>query len=304
MLRLEYFQAGGDAACTLEWIPADFDAEQEALEAARNSDVIVFVGGLDAMLEGEEQVVPYPGFRGGDRTDLKLPEIQQSLLKKLAATGKPVVLVLCSGSALGVEWAAEHVPAIMQLWYPGAEGGRALADVLFGAYNPSGRLPVTIYRKIEDLPPFESYEMTGRTYRYFEGEPLYAFGHGLSYTSFQYDNLQLARMSGKSDSLELHFRVRNTGAFDGDEVIQIYGRILDAQIPVPKHSLIGFKRVHLKKGEARDIRMQVSLRALAVYTDEELKVLPGNYQVFAGGAQPGYATVHTSIISDTIRIGR
>jgi len=297
-LRLEYFQAGGDAACTLEWAPADFDPEKEALEAAEKSNVVVFVGGLDAMLEGEEQEVPYPGFRGGDRTDLGLPAVQQKLLEKLIETGKPVVLVLCSGSALAVNWAHEQVPAIIQLWYPGAEGGRALADVLFGDYNPAGRLPVTFYQSIEDLPPFDDYDMQGRTYRYFEGDPLYPFGHGLSYTSFHYEDLDITRIS--PDSLDLNFKITNTGMFDGDEVIQIYGRILNAPLPVPKHSLIGIRRIHLKKGETRIVRMRAGLRAMAVYTDNVLNILPGEYRIFAGGAQPGYDTDHTEIISKTV----
>ena len=297
-LRLEYFQAGGDAACTLEWAPADFDPEKEALEAAEKSNVVVFVGGLDAMLEGEEQVVPYPGFRGGDRTDLGLPAVQQKLLEKLIETGKPVVLVLCSGSALAVNCAHEQVPAIIQLWYPGAEGGRALADVLFGDYNPAGRLPVTFYQSIEDLPSFDDYDMQGRTYRYFEGDPLYPFGHGLSYTSFHYEDLDITRIS--PDSLDLNFKITNTGMFDGDEVIQIYGRILNAPLPVPKHSLIGIRRIHLKKGETRIVRMRAGLRALAVYTDNVLNILPGEYRIFAGGAQPGYDTDHTEIISKTV----
>ena len=193
-LRLEYFEAQRDAEVRLGWRPpATGTPFEEAVAAARQADAVLFVGGLTAEVEGEEMRVAYPGFAGGDRTDIELPAVQQKLLEALQATGKPVVLVLTTGSALAVRWAQEKLPAIVLAWYPGQQGGNAVADVLFGATSPAGRLPVTFYRSAEQLPAFADYSMQGRTYRYFGGDVLYPFGHGLSYTRFAYSGLQLSR---------------------------------------------------------------------------------------------------------------
>jgi beta-glucosidase len=201
---------------------------------------VVFVGGLTAKLEGEEMSVRAPGFVGGDRTSLDLPAPQEGLLERLNATGKPVVLVLMNGSALSVNWADAHLPAIVEAWYPGGEGGRAVAGLLAGDFSPAGRLPVTFYRSADQLPPFKDYGMAGRTYRYFGGEALYPFGHGLSYTRFAYGRRFWSgrRQGGRVQAVSVD--VTNSGARDGDEVVQLYVSRDVAGAPV--RSLHGFQR--------------------------------------------------------------
>src|SRR2546430_4586454 len=196
--------------------------------------------------------VAIEGFSGGDRTRLDLPAPQQHLLERIVALGKPTVLVLMSGSAVAVNWAQEHVPAILEAWYPGQAGGTAIAQVLFGAYNPGGRLPVTFYRDVADLPPFEDYRMAGRTYRFFEGVPLYPFGYGLSYTTFRYDRLRVSRdtLPG-GDSLTVAVVRTHTRARGGDEVVQLYGRDPHSAVPRPRRDLRGFRRVTLRPGQRR-----------------------------------------------------
>src|SRR6266566_2520443 len=199
--------------------------------------------GLSPLVEGEEMEVKLEGFRGGDRTSITLPKLQEELLKEVQALGKPVVVVLLNGSALAVNWANDHVPAILDAWYPGEEGGMALADVLFGDYNPGGRLPVTFYKSVDQLPPFTDYRMQGRTYRYFKGEPLYPFGFGLSYTKFRYDNLKLsANRINAGQELKITADVTNAGDRAGDEVVEFYVTDLVASVPVPIRSLAGLKR--------------------------------------------------------------
>jgi beta-glucosidase len=229
---------------------------------------IVMVLGLSARLEGEEMPVAIEGFRGGDRTRIDLPAAQQRFLEKVTALGKPVVLVLLNGSALAVNWAQEHVPAIVEGWYPGQAGGSALADVLFGDYNPAGRLPVTFYRDTTDLPAFSNYNMAGRTYRYFRGTPLYAFGHGLSYTSFLYSGLHTSAASIKAGgSVSVTVDVTNTGKRTGDEVVQLYTRHIGSAVTRPNRELRGFRRISLKPGERRAVRFALPASALA-YWDE------------------------------------
>jgi beta-glucosidase len=214
----------------------------------------VFAGGLTGDVEGEEMTVNYPGFAGGDRTDLRLPATQQKLLEALRVTGKPVVLVLTTGSALAVDWAQQHLPGIVVAWYPGQRGGNAVADVLFGDTNPSGRLPVTFYRGDEALPPFDDYSMRGRTYRYFEGTPLYAFGHGLSYTRFQYSDMRIDRKrAGTQQPVRVSAKVKNTGSRAGDEVVQLYLHALDPKRPRALRELRGIARVSLQPGETRTV---------------------------------------------------
>jgi beta-glucosidase len=191
-VRVEAHESYGEAQLQLLWTDPGRDLLSEALQAARAADAVVLVLGLTPRLEGEEMDLKIAGFRGGDRTSLDLPATQQRLLERVTTLGKPTVLVLLNGSALAVNWAQQNVPAILEAWYPGQAGGSAIADVLFGDYNPAGRLPVTFYRSVNDLPAFEDYAMRGRTYRFFEGQPLYPFGHGLSYTRFAYDNLRLS----------------------------------------------------------------------------------------------------------------
>jgi beta-glucosidase len=300
-LKLEYFQGGSDAAITLEWLQPGSDPEQEALSMASQSDLIVFVGGLSALLEGEEREVPYPGFYGGDRTDLKLPMVQENLLKKISALGKPVVFVLCSGSAVAINWANDNIPAIVQLWYSGAEGGTALADVLFGDYNPAGRLPVTFYKSVNQLPAFDDYNMKNRTYRYFQDQPLYPFGHGLSYSTFLYENPICNFLSAQEDSIAIEFDITNTSGISGDEVIQIYARAEKSVIPVSRHSLIGIKRLSLNPGEKRHISMAVSLNPLKVFYKEKQQILKGGYTIFIGGGQPGFENKNSNCVKTTFK---
>ena len=254
-IRLEYFDDIRDAEVRLAWrLPGARPPFEEALDAARAADVVVFVGGLTGDVEGEEMQVNYPGFSGGDRTDLRLPATQQRLLEALHATGKPVVLVLTTGSALAVDWAHANLPAILVAWYPGQRGGNAVADVLFGDVNPAGRLPVTFYKASEKLPAFEDYNMQGRTYRYFQGEPLYPFGHGLSYTRFEYSDLKLDRARVSPDQpVTATVRVRNVGSRAGDEVVQLYLRALEPKRPRPLKDLRGIERIHLAPGEEREV---------------------------------------------------
>jgi beta-glucosidase len=231
--------------------------------------------------------VEIEGFLGGDRTSLELPEVQKDLIREIHSLGKPVILVLFNGSALAVNREDKNIPAILEAWYPGQAGGNAIADVIFGDYNPGGRLPVTFYRSVNDLPPFEDYNMKGRTYRYFDGEPLYQFGYGLSYTTFRYDNLVLEKQCKACESIEVSVDVKNTGKVAGDEVVQIYLRNLTATVPVPKHTLVGFKRVHLDPGESRTVNFSVPSDAFSVINEENQRVIiPGRFEIFAGGGQP------------------
>jgi beta-glucosidase len=233
----------------------------------------------------------------GDRADLDLPAVQEELLKALAAAGKPIVLVLLNGSALSVNWAASTpiVPGIVEAWYPGEEGGTALADVLFGDYNPAGRLPVTFYRSAEDLPPFEDYRMEGRTYRYFRGEPLYPFGYGLSYTAFTYSNLRvsgaISRGSstaiGANETLTVQADVQNVGRRAGDEIVQLYLSDLAASMPVPIRQLAGFARIHLAPGETQTVAFTITPPQLALVDDAGRRVVePGEFRLSVGGRQP------------------
>ena len=286
-LRLEYFEAIRDAEIRLAWqfpgAKAPFD---EAIEAARAADVVVFVGGLTGDVEGEEMRVSYPGFAGGDRTDIGLPASQEKLLHALHATGKPVVLVLTTGSALAVEWAQHNLPAILVAWYPGQQGGAAIADVLFGDVSPAGRLPVTFYRSVDQLPPFADYAMKGRTYRYFGGDPLYPFGFGLSYTRFEYTDLQVDRtVASAQDPVQVSATVKNVGSRAGDEVVQLYVRHVQPKIPMARKDLRGFERVPLQPGEARRVTFRLTPARDFSHYDETAKayaVEPGPYEIQVG----------------------
>ena len=288
-LRLEYVNRGLDPQVQLLWSIPDIDYGAEAMEIAAKAEVVILVMGLSPTLEGEEMPVQVEGFAGGDRTDIKLPRPQEALLERIQALRKPTVLVLLSGSAVAVNWADEHVPAIIAAWYPGQAGGDAIADVLFGDYNPAGRLPVTFYRSVEDLPPFEDYRMEGHTYRYFQGEPLYPFGHGLSYTVFRYSDLQLSAKSiAPDETLTVSVDVENTGGRAGDEVVQLYVSDVAASVPVPIRQIQGFKRVHLTPGEKKTISFALTPRQFSLIDDEERRVIePGEFQIAVGGRQPG-----------------
>ena len=213
--------------------------------------------------------VRIPGFERGDRTRIDLPDMQQDLLKRIVALGKPTVLVLLNGSALEVNWAQDNVPAILEAWYPGQAAGTAIADVLFGDYNPGGRLPVTFYRSVDDLPPFEDYDMAGRTYRFFDGVPLYPFGFGLSYTTFGYDELRTSSETLSADgSVTVSIEVTNTGARAGDEVVQLYVKHLGSAVPRPRMDLRGYERVSLKPGESRTVEFNLAAASLAYWNSE------------------------------------
>ncbi|MFN2304421.1 MAG: glycoside hydrolase family 3 C-terminal domain-containing protein, partial [Anaerolineales bacterium] len=264
----------------------------EAVQIAEEADVVVMVLGLSQVLEGEEGQSEgnLPGVLSrGDRQNLDLPGEQEALLKAIAATRTPIVLVLLNGSALAINWAAEHVPAILEAWYPGQAGGRAVAEVLFGAYNPGGRLPVTFYQSVEQLPPFEDYAMAGRTYRYFDGEALYPFGFGLSYTYFEYANLRLdpTYLDGHHH-VKVACEVKNTGKILGDEVVQVYLRDEQASTPVPKHSLVGFTRIRLAPGASQQVQFEVAPKTFACVDEQGHWVIePGRFTLFVGGGQPG-----------------
>jgi len=238
--------------------------EAAAVQAAEEADAVVLFLGLNANLEGEEMRVDVPGFKGGDRTTIDLPAPQEALLERIVKVGKPTVLVLMSGSALAVTWAERHVNAIVEAWYPGQAAGSAIADVLFGDYNPAGRLPVTFYRSTDDLPPFDQYAMSGRTYRFFTGKPLYAFGYGLSYTKFKYSHLTTSAKSlSASDSLTVAVDVKNDGKVRGDEVVQLYVRHEGSRIPRPRLDLRGYRRITLDPGQLRRVTFTLPGASLA-----------------------------------------
>ena len=291
-VKMEYYESKIGAVAKLVWQPPVVNPGSpyaEAVRVAKEADAVVLVLGLSPQLEGEEMNVREPGFLGGDRTDINLPPRQHGLLEAVAATGKPIVLVLMSGSALAVNWADSHVNAIVQAWYPGEEGGAAIADVLFGDYNPAGRLPVTFYKSVDQLPPFENYSMDGRTYRFFGGKPLYPFGHGLSYTNFKYSSLNTSSPRVKStEKITVSATVENAGNRAGDEVVQLYVTDVQASVRVPIRSLAGVERVHLKPGERRVVKFTLEPRQLSVITDDgRVVVEPGEFKVSVGGKQPG-----------------
>lgn len=278
-IRVDYHEMINDADMRLVWAPPGRNLAPAALDAARKADVVVMALGLSPRLEGEERKVPVEGFQGGDRIQLGIPRVQEELLEKLASLGKPVVLVLLNGSALAVNWARDHVPAIIEAWYPGEAGGTAIADVLFGDCNPAGRLPVTFYQSADQLPPFADYGMKGRTYRYFAGQPLYAFGYGLSYTRFSYRKLTLPRQARASQGARVSVEVRNSGKLAGEEVVQLYVRRLGASGETPIRSLEGFERVSLARGEKKTVEFTLSPRQLGE---------PGDFEISVGGKQPGF----------------
>ncbi|GMV37489.1 MAG: beta-glucosidase [Fimbriimonadales bacterium] len=307
-LRIEYFEHEGQAAAKLLWAPPVKDLLAEAVDAAKQADVAILCVGLSPELEGEELRLDIEGFHGGDRTSLDLPKVQQDLLEQVHATGKPVIVVLIAGSAVALNWADEHCKAVMCAWYPGEEGGTAIADVLFGDYNPAGRLPVTFYRSVADLPPFEDYSMKGRTYRYFEGEPLYPFGFGLSYTRFSYDDLAIEPgVIEAGETASIAVTVRNVGERAGDEVIQLYLVHASGDGRKPLRALAGFRRVHLEPGAETRVEFVVGPRELSrVHQDGSRWVEPSEIQVLVGGRQPDEVSrrraAHTGMCIGTLRI--
>ncbi len=287
-IRLELEHRGQDQGLRLEWLAPAAPQLAEAERAVAQADAVVAFVGLSPDVEGEELRIDVPGFDGGDRNDLALPAAQQALLERAKASGKPLVVVLMSGSAVALNWAKQHADAIVAAWYPGQSGGTAIAQVLAGDVNPGGRLPVTFYRSTKDLPAYVSYDMKGRTYRYFKGEPLFAFGSGLSYTSFAYAAPQLSATTLQAGAnLRVRTQVRNSGTRAGDEVVQVYLEY-PQRAQSPLRALVGFQRVTLQPGETREVQFELTPRQLSdVDRAGQRAVQPGDYRVFVGGGQPG-----------------
>lgn len=295
---IQYFHKGYPAKLKLLWASKNKTSFEKAVELAKKSEVVVFVGGISPRLEGEQKRVDHDGFDGGDKTNIELPEVQKDLLKALHATGTPVVLVLLNGSALAVNWEDKNLAAIMEAWYPGELGGKAIADVLFGDYNPSGRLPVTFYKSVKELSPFVNYSMKGRTYRYFEGETLYSFGFGLSYTKFDYNNLKLSKQKiTATDSCKVSAKVTNIGDYAGDEVVQLYVKDLKSSVVRPLKSLRGIKRISLKPGESSVIQFDITPEDLSYFDTEQRKkiVESGIFEVGIGPASDNFKTVKLKV---------
>jgi beta-glucosidase len=259
----------------------------------KDADVILFLGGITPQLEGEELKVNKPGFSGGDRTSILLPEVQTELLKELKATGKPVVLVLMSGSAVAVPWESENLNAIVEAWYGGEFAGNAIADALFGDYNPSGHLPVTFYAGDEDLPDFEDYSMTNRTYKYFKGKALYPFGYGLSYTNFTYEwAKQPKKEYNSTNTLQCSVTIKNTGKRDGDAVGQVYIKYPDGK-GFPLKELRAFERKTVAQGKSEKMQVSIPLEKLAKWDESAGKLLvpTGKYSIFVGSHSEDEAVI-------------
>jgi beta-glucosidase len=289
---LEYWQGEGKATLKLntgQVVVTDFNALAKKISDA---DAFIVAGGISPQLEGEEMKVSDPGFNGGDRTTIMLPAVQTELMKALQATGKPVVFVMMTGSAIATPWESENIPAIVNAWYGGQAAGTALADVLFGDYNPSGRLPVTFYKSDSDLASFEDYSMKNRTYRYFTGKPLYGFGYGLSYTTFRYEKLEMPSMIATGKPVAISVRVTNAGKMAGDEVVQLYVVNQNKKFTTPLKSLKGFQRISLKPSQSKVVTFNLTADDLT-YVDASGKRLPltGNIQICVGGSQPDEANV-------------
>ena len=282
------------------WSKADLTPDTKAVAAAKDADVVVAVMGLTGDLEGEEMKVDEPGFKGGDRTSLDLPKPEQELLEAVAATGKPLVVVLVNGSALGVNWAEKHANAILEAWYPGEEGGSAVAETLSGRNNPGGRLPVTFYKDVTQLPSFEDYSMKGRTYRYFTGTPLYPFGYGLSYSTFSYSGVTVPASAVPAGSpVIVEATVTNTSRLPGDEVAQLY--LMFPDVPgAPLRALRGFQRVHLDAKESQRLRFELTPRDLSMVTEAGVPLIAqGVYRVSVRGGQP---ETGSQVVTRTVQV--
>jgi beta-glucosidase len=314
-LRVDYHEYSGDADIQLVWAPPSPalvpNPLPKALDAARQADAVILVLGLSPRLEGEEMKVPVEGFSGGDRVSLNIPKVQEELMEQIVALGKPTVLVLMNGSAVSVNWARDHVPAIVEAWYPGQAGGAAIADVLFGDYNPAGRLPVTFYKSADQIPPFTDYSMKGKTYRYFAGEPLFPFGFGLSYTQFAYSKLSVPKQSNAGDAVKVSVDVSNTGDKAGEEVVELYVKARfepgAAKWRAPIRSLQGFRRVSLAPKEHKTVEFTLSAKQLAhANASGEWIAAPGIYEISLGGKQPGFTgpldAATTGVVSANLQV--
>jgi beta-glucosidase len=286
-LEISYGSRNGKPHAELIWAKSNNAPSPEAIAAAKNADAVIAVVGITSQLEGEEMPVSEPGFLGGDRTSIDLPQPEEDLVEAVAATGKPLAVVLMNGSALGVNWINEHANAILEAWYPGEEGGTAVAETLSGKNNPAGRLPVTFYKDVSQLPNFEDYGMANRTYRYFNGKPLYPFGYGLSYSKFQYSDLSVptqAVAAGQPVSADV--TVTNTSNVAGDEVVQVYLKF-PAVKGAPLIALRGFRRIHLEAGASQKIHFDLKDRDLGMVTEDGNPLIAqGDYTISIGGGQP------------------
>ncbi|MCJ7819594.1 MAG: glycoside hydrolase family 3 C-terminal domain-containing protein, partial [Bacteroidales bacterium] len=306
-IELYYRNYSGDADMKLLWATPRENILSEAVTTASKADVIVLALGLSQRLEGEEMGIKIDGFEGGDRTSLSLPAVQEELMAAMLETGKPVVVVLMNGGPVSSLQAQEKAAAVLLAGYSGVEGGDALADVLFGDYNPAGRLPVTYYTSVDQLPPFEVYDMKERTYRYFTGTPLYPFGYGLSYTTFSYSDLNVREKAAAGDDITVSVTVANTGAVDGDEVVQLYLSDEKATTLRPLRQLEAFERINLKSGESRQVTFIVKAEQFSMINDKGSRIIePGWFTVTVGGKQPGYAGAadpkFTGIVSSRVRL--
>jgi len=284
-LKIECAQEGVSGSAKLVWrVPGE---KKDYTQAVRQADLIIAVLGLAGELEGEEMPIRIEGFSGGDRTSLDLPQAQHQLLKELVASGKPVVVVLMNGSALSVNWADQHAKAILEAWYPGEEGGTAVAEALAGDFSPAGKLPLTFYESVDQLPAFDDYNMSHRTYRYFTGEPLYPFGYGLSYTNFDYSNLSFQKNSvTANDNLSLTVDVKNAGPTASDEVVEVYLTHTGVE-GAPIRALAGFRRVHNEAGQTQPVHIEIPNRNLSIVDPNGTRrIVPGELQVWVGDGQP------------------
>ena len=275
---------------------------EEAIEIAKKSDIVIMFLGLTSQLEGEEgEAIPNPM---GDRTDLKMPGVQEDLLKEINNLGKQIIMVITTGSALSINYAKETIPVILNMWYGGEEGGNAIADVLFGDYNPSGRLPITLYKSIDDLPKFEDYNMDNRTYRYLKDKPLYPFGFGLSYTTFEYSDLVFSNSKIKTgDQLEIKFKIKNMGQFRGQEVAQLYISIQKESLLLPKIELKRFKKIDLEAGEEKDLTFVLKPEDYCYINEDGIKIVePLEIKFFIGGGQPNQNYEEHSYVEGRIEI--
>ena len=294
-IKMEYADSVDWAGIRFRWKKDNSEQESEtketllskAVSLSKQADVTIVFAGISANIEGEEMSINLKCFKGGDRICLDIPEEQLTLIKALKATGKPIVLVLTNGSALSINWENENIPAIIEAWYPGEEGGNAVADVLFGDYNPAGRLPVTFYKSANDLPDFNNYNMEGHTYRYFRGKALFPFGYGISYTKFEYTNIKLSKTKiSANESITVTATIKNTGSKDGDEVVQLYVKDLTSKQVQPIKSLKGFKRISLKKGESKSVELTLKADDLKYYdeTKDDYIIEQGNYEIQVGAS--------------------
>jgi beta-glucosidase len=296
-IRIEYSHSAKlfGAGITFDWRPDIAAQRDEAVAIARKADVVVAFVGLTPELEGEEMPIKIEGFSGGDRTLIELPKVQQQMLEAVAATGKPLVVVMLNGSAIAATWAKDHASAMLEAWYPGEEGGTAIASTLAGDFNPAGRLPVTFYASTDQLPAFDDYSMKARTYRYFDGKPAFGFGYGLSYSHFTYSKLKLSSTTVKAgEPLTVEADVKNDSPRDGDEVAELY-LIPPKDNVAPRLALEDFTRIHLRAGETHHLKFTLDPRQLSVVDKQGTRaVMPGQYSLAVGGAQPADATTLSS----------